>query len=141
MDRPVFIVADALVARYVAADPRHRSARTHWSQLSATRPPLITTPAMLDAAATILARTADPAFAAARLRRWLLAESLQILEPTADDRLAAADWLSRWRGGDADLADCTAWTVMTRLRLNDVFTWREAYRWAGFTLLVTCPKS
>ena len=89
---------------------------------------------MLDAAATILARTADPAFAAERMRRWLLAESLQIVEPTADDRLAAADWLGRWRGGAADFADCTAWTVMTRLRLGDAFTWREAYHWAGFTL-------
>lgn len=132
---PVFIVADALVLRHLAADPLHGHSRRVWAQLSATRPPLVTIPAQLEAAATTLARVTEPAFAAARARHWQASSALQIIVPDDDDRLAACTWLERWRDPGVDMADCLAWAVMTRLRVTTAATWREPYRWAGFGLL------
>lgn len=134
-DAPTFVVTDVLVARHLTADPLHVHARRVWSHLSATRPPLITIAAHLDAAATTLARSAEPAFAAERARRWQASAALQIIEPDADDRRAALKWLERWRDPGVDIADCLAWAVMTRLRVGSAVTWREPYRWAGFTLM------
>lgn len=140
MSAPVFIVADVLVARHLAGDAQHAHARRVWSQLSATRPPLITITAQLDAAATTLARTAEPLFAAERSRRWQASRELQIVTPDDDDRRAALVWLARWRDPGVDMADCLAWAVMTRLRIATAATWREPYRWAGFTLLPTAIR-
>ena len=134
-EAPVFLVADALVTRHLSADPLHAHARRVWSHLSATRPPLITIAAHLEAAATQLARAAEPAFAAERARRWQASQALQVIVPDDDDRRAAFDWLERWRDPGVDLADCLAWAVMTRLRVVNAVTWREPYRWAGFSLV------
>lgn len=134
-DAPVFVVADALVTRHLTADPLHAHARRVWAQLSAKRPPLVTIAAQLDAAATTLARAASPPFAATRARHWQASQALQIIIPDDDDRRAAYTWLERWRDPGVDLADCLAWAVMTRLHVVTAVTWREPYRWAGFTLL------
>ncbi len=131
---PVFIVEDLLVARHLAAHPDHARAKRVWAHLAATRPPLVTIPAILDAAATALARAAEPAFAAERARRWAASRALTVVEPTADDHQAALVWLERYRDPQANLADCWAWAVMSRLRLTEAGTFREPYRWAGFTL-------
>jgi predicted nucleic acid-binding protein len=132
---PVFVVADALVLRHVAGDPLHPHSRRVWAHLSATRPPLVTISAQLDAAATTLARVTEPAFAAARARHWQASQALQVIIPDDDDRRAAYVWLERWRDPGVDMADCLAWAVMTRLRVATAVTWREPYRWAGFGLL------
>ena len=76
---PVFIVEDLLVARHLAAHPDHAQARQVWAHLAATRPPLVTIPAVLDAAATALARAAEPAFAAERARRWAASPALTVV--------------------------------------------------------------
>jgi predicted nucleic acid-binding protein len=132
---PVFIAADALVARHLAADPQHPQARQVWLWLAAERPPLITIPAVLDAAASQLAQRADPEFAAERARRWANSRALQVVVPTADDHHAALGWLERYRDPGANLADCWAWAVMSRLRISRAFTFREPFRWAGHVLL------
>jgi len=137
---PVFIVADALVARHLCADPVHAHARRVWAHLSATRPPLVTIAAQLEAAATTLARQAQPAFAAERARHWQASRALHIIAVDDDDRRAALTWLERWRDPGVDLADCLAWAVMTRLHIASAATWREPYRWAGFTLLPTVVR-
>ncbi len=132
---PVFIVEDALIARHVSAHPDHARATRLWAHLSATRPPLVTIPAVLEAAATALARTTSPAFAAERARRWFASRALTLVEPTADDHQAAFAWLERYRDPHANLTDCWAWAVMARLTITQAATFRDPYRWAGFTLL------
>ncbi len=129
---PVFIAADALVARHLRLHPEHAAARLGWAALSATRPPLITIPAMLEAATTTLAQDADAAFAAERARRWAASTALTVVVPDADDLHVALDWLARYRDPQANLADCAAWAVMTRLRIGTAFTFRDPFRWAGF---------
>lgn len=131
----VFVGADALVARHLAAHPRHAWARRGWARLAAERPPLVTIPAMLDAAASELARAAEPAFAAERARRWAASPALQVVIPDADDHHRALVWLERWRDPGVNLADCWAWAVMDRLRIRTAFTAAEPYRWAGHTFL------
>ena len=135
MTGPVFIAADALVARHLASHPHHSAARKQWAHLAAERPPLVTIPAMLDLAASTLARSSDPAFAAERVRRWTASEALELVDPSADDHQHALGWLERYRDPEASLGDCWAWAVMARLRITTAFTFRESYRWAGHRLL------
>jgi predicted nucleic acid-binding protein len=135
MTGPVFIAADALVARHLTTHPQHAAAQRLWSHLAAERPPLLTIPAMLDAAASTLARSCDPAFAAERARRWAASDALELVQPTPDDHQQALDWLARYRDPEASLGDCWAWAVMARLHVSTAFTFREAYRWAGHRLL------
>lgn len=132
---PVFIVEDLLIARHLSTHPEHAAARQVWAHLTAIRPPLVTIPAVLDAAATTLARTSSPLFAADRARRWAASRALTVIEPTADDHQAALAWLERYRDPQANLADCWAWAVMARLRITEAGTFRDPYRWAGFALL------
>ena len=90
---PVFIAADALVARHLAADPQHAQARQVWLWLAAERPPLITIPAVLDAAASQLAQRADPEFAAERARRWANSRALQVVvRPPTTTMPPSAGW-------------------------------------------------
>ena len=132
---PLFIVEDLLVARHVSTHPEHSTAQRVWAHLAAIRPPLITIPAVLDAAATTLARTTSSRFAAERARRWAASRALTVIEPTVDDHHVALAWLERYRDPQANLADCWAWAVMARLRITEAGTFRDPYRWAGFTLL------
>ena len=134
-DAPVFIAADALIARHLAAHPQHAHARRVWAHLAAVRPPLITIPAVLDAAGSELARRAAPDFAAERVRHWAASRALTITVPDADDQQRALEWLERYRDPEANLADCWAWAVMGRLRIATAFTIREPFRWAGHGLL------
>ena len=131
----VFVAEDLLVARHLSGHPDHAHARRVWAPLAATRPPLVTIPAMLDAATTALARASEPAFAVERARRWAASRALTVIEPSADDHQAALAWLARYRDPQANLADCWAWAVMERLRITVAGTFREPFRWAGFTLL------
>jgi predicted nucleic acid-binding protein len=132
---PLFIAADALVARHWAGHPDHPRLARAWAAVLQQRPPLVTTPTEIAAALTELARRTDPAFAAERGRRLALAKGLTIEAPTADDQHAALDWLARYRDPTADYATCLAFTVAARFRVVGVVTAAAPYRWAGFHVL------
>jgi predicted nucleic acid-binding protein len=131
---PIFVAADALVARHDPSHPQHRRARALWAELATQRPPLVTVSACIGDALTELARRTDPAFAAARGRSWALSRHLEVVPPNPGDHLAALAWLVRYKDPAVNMTDCWSFAVCERLRLRRVFSFRECFPWAGFAV-------
>ena len=133
---PLFVVSDALVARYLSTHPKHAQAVTAWGRLALERRPLLSSEGQITRAVSALARACDPGFAAARGQAIFASRLLTMLVPDADDRLAALQALSAWRGPDPDLDHCLAMVLMRRTGVTAVFTAEPCYAHAGLTCVL-----
>lgn len=130
---PVFLDTVGLLAVWDEADQWHAAALPVYESLVRAGRPTITTPLVLYECGNALSRS-DCRSAVDDLRQ-LLAETHQLIEPTAEELEGA--WLDfrRQSAGSAGIVDLISFAVMRRLDITDAFTNDKHFAAVGFKVL------
>ena len=129
----IFIDTGAFLARYLARDQYYGDAASVWQQLTRERP--ITTNFVLDETLTLLARRSSYPFAAAKARTIVTTNAFTILRPSAQDELSSLELFEKYVDQKISFTDCVSFTLMRKAGLNQVFTFDQHFRYAGFKVV------
>ena len=130
----IFVDTGPFVARYLARDQHHEAAVGGWTRLARRGWPCLTTSFVVDETVTLLARRAGASFAAERARTMLTSERLTVVRPTAEDELAALEFLEKFEDQAVSFTDCISFVTMRTRGVERAFAFDRHFRAAGFTL-------
>ena len=130
----IFVDTGAFLARHLARDEQHGSARRAWGELASTGWRVYTSNFVLDEAFTLLARWTSYEFAAARAEAILASSSLEILRPDASDELAALELFRKFGDQQVSFTDCVSFALMKRSGIARAFAFDRHFVHAGFEL-------
>ena len=131
----IFIDTGAFLARYLAKDQYHGPATAFWDELKIRNEGLATSNFVLDETATLLGRRGGYLFASKRLKTVYASNILQICRPDRDDELRAIDWFAKFSDQGVSFTDCISFVLMTRMRIEQVFSFDRHFDSAGFKRL------
>jgi predicted nucleic acid-binding protein len=123
-----------LVARHLPRDQHRDRARTLWKKLERGRQQLATSVFVVNEVATLLARWADPGFAAERVALLYESTILSIQRTEARDEQAALELLRKYGDQGVGFTDCTSFVLMRKAKIQRAFTFDRHFRAAGFSL-------
>ena len=131
----IYIDTCAFLARYLAKDQCHGPATAFWDALKARNEGLVTSNFVLDETATLLGRRTGYLFASKRLKAVYASNILQICRPDLSDELRAIDWFAKFSDQGVSFTDCISFVLMTRMRIDQVFSFDRHFDSAGFKRL------
>ena len=131
----IFIDTGAFLARYLARDQYYGDAASIWQQLARERPKLFTTNFVLDETLTLLARRSSYPFAASKARTIVATDAFTILRPSAQDELASLELFEKYADQKISFTDCVSFALTRKAGLNQVFTFDQHFRYAGFEVV------
>lgn len=131
----IYVDTGAFLARYLARDQHHSSARRAWKELELSASPLFTSNFVLDEFFTLLARRTTHEFAAERGRAIFSSSRLTILRPGPDEEIKALNLFEKFGDQGVSYTDCISFVVlMDQAKLRRAFAYDFHFRLAGFEL-------
>ena len=130
----IFVDTGAFLARYLPRDQHHADAQAAWSDLPDRAWPMYTSNFVVDETLTLLARWADPGFAAERGETLLTSTSMVILRPDAEDEIEALEFFRRFSDQRVSFTDCVTFALMRRYEIPRAFGFDRHFTHAGFEL-------
>jgi predicted nucleic acid-binding protein len=130
----IFVDTGAFLARHLARDEHHESARRAWDELASTGWRVYTSNFVLDETFTLLARWVSYDFAAERADAILASTSLEILRPDAADEVSALDLFRKFGDQQVSFTDCVSFALMKRSGIARAFAFDRHFVHAGFEL-------
>ena len=131
----IFIDTSAFLGWYNRSDQLHALARPVWLNLETQGRRLYTSNFVLDETLTLLARRASHFFAAEQGEALYGSRTLTILRPAAQDELSSLTLFEKYADQKISFTDCVSFTLMRRAGLNQVFTFDQHFRYAGFEVV------
>ncbi|MEW6664915.1 MAG: PIN domain-containing protein [Thermodesulfobacteriota bacterium] len=131
----IFIDTGPFVARYIAADSRHKDAVSYWDKAAKDREAMFTSSFVLDEAFTLMGRRAGYGFAAQRAENIYASKTLTILRPDHEDELNALKLFKKFADQQTSFTDCISFVLMRRNKINRVFAFDAHFSLLGFTLV------
>ena len=132
----IFVDTGAFVGRFIVDDQFHHRAIELWEKAEAAGEACVTSNFVLDEAITLTARRSHHRHAAEKGRLILASTAFQIVRPTAEDELAALDWLEKYADQKVSFTDCVSFVLMKKTGLDTVFSFDRHFELAGFRLWV-----
>ncbi|MBV8846797.1 MAG: PIN domain-containing protein [Bryobacterales bacterium] len=128
----IFVDAGPFLARHGKRDQYHREAERLWPTLE---PPILTTTLVIGEFATLLGRQIGFNHAVDRVRDVYESESIDILQFTREDEVAALGWMGKYADHGIGFTDCLSFAMMRRHRIRAAFTFDRHFRDAGFEVV------
>jgi predicted nucleic acid-binding protein len=132
MRRPVLVDTSALVALYLDADAEHKRAAGVLADFREDRRSLVATTDVFDETVTLVRRWGgyrEAVRAGDSLRR---SKILELVEVSDQDRETAWALFKEYNNVKLSFTDCTSAAVMSRLELEEVFTFDSDFREFGY---------
>jgi predicted nucleic acid-binding protein len=130
----IFVDTGAFLARHLARDEHHETARRAWGDLASTAWRVYTSNFVLDETFTLLARWVSYDFAAERADAILASTSLEILRPDAGDEVSALELFRKFGDQQVSFTDCVSFALMKRSGIARAFAFDRHFVHAGFEL-------
>ena len=132
--RTLFIDTGAFLAWEMERDQYHEVAMAQWELLAASAIRLVTSDHVLDETLTLLGRRSTYAHAAARGADYLRSETLEVVQPSPADLLAATKGMRKFADQGVSFTDCISFVLMKRDGIKSVFGFDRHFEAAGFRL-------
>lgn len=130
----IYIDTGAFIARYLKRDQYNDTAITCWKNLQTQQERYFTSNFVLDETFTLLGRRAGYKFSSQRARNIFLSDTIIILRPNREDELKAIDLFEKYSNLEVSYTDCISFVLMSRNRIERVFTFDKHFELAGFTI-------
>lgn len=133
MSAAVFVDTSAFFALIVTSDEKHDLALSHWKQLLAENPQIVTTNYVIVESIALIQNRSGLANVSAFLDNFLpLLEIIWIGQHLHADAVNSVLTANRRH---LSLVDCSSFATMRRLRIESVFTFDEHFKEQGFTVV------
>jgi len=130
----IYIDTGAFIARHLKRDRYNEIALTLWKDLQTKKERYFTSNFVLDETFTLLGRRAGYNFASQRAHNIYLSDTITILRPNREDELKAIDLFEKYSNLKVSYTDCISFVLMSRNKINKVFTFDKHFELAGFTI-------
>jgi predicted nucleic acid-binding protein len=128
----IFIDTGAFLALHRESDQHHAEAVRFWPTLD---PPLVTSNHVLDEFATRMGRLAGFRLAADSVTHICSSPTIDVLQSTRDDEIAAILWMRKYADQAISFTDCVSFALMRRHGIRTAFTFDRHFRMAGFHVI------
>lgn len=130
----IYIDTGAFIARHLKRDQYNEIALKLWKDLQTKNERYFTSNFVLDETFTLLGRRAGYKFAAKRAHNIYLSGTITILRPEREDELKALDLFEKYSNLEVSYTDCISFVLMSRNRIEQVFSFDKHFQLAGFTI-------
>jgi len=133
MRRPVLVDTSALVALYLEDDAEHQRAADTLAGLRVKKRSLLATTDVFDETVTLVRRWGGYAHAIRAGEALRQSRILEVVQVSDGDREAAWSLFKEYKNLELSFTDCTSAAIMSRLELEEVFTFDSDFREFGYT--------
>ncbi|MBS0619383.1 MAG: PIN domain-containing protein [Spirochaetes bacterium] len=130
----IFIDTGAFVARFLTKDNLHSKAVKTWAKIQKAPVFCVTSSAVLSETATLLARRANPIFAAEKIRTIYTSPRFLILRSTEDTELQALKLMTKYADLPLSYVDALTVILMRSQALKTIFSYDADFRVLKFSL-------
>ena len=130
----IYIDTGAFIARHLKRDQYNETAVTSWKDLQTKNERYFTSNFVLDETFTLLGRRAGYKFASQRARNIYLSDTITILRPDREAEIKALDLFEKYSNLEVSYTDCISFVLMSRNRIDRVFSFDKHFEIAGFTI-------
>ncbi|MCD6398035.1 MAG: PIN domain-containing protein, partial [Spirochaetaceae bacterium] len=130
----IYIDTGAFIARHLKRDQYNETAVTGWKDLQTKNERYFTSNFVLDETFTLLGRRAGYKFAYQRARNIYLSDTITILRPDRETEIKALDLFEKYSNLEVSYTDCISFVLMSRNRIDRVFSFDKHFEIAGFTI-------
>ncbi len=130
----IYIDTGAFIARHLKRDQYNETAVTGWKNLQTKNERYFTSNFVLDETFTLLGSRAGYKFASQRARNIYLSDTITILRPDREAEIKALDLFEKYSNLEVSYTDCISFVLMSRNRIDRVFSFDKHFEIAGFTI-------
>jgi len=130
----IYIDTGAFIARHLKRDQYNETAVTGWKDLQTKNERYFTSNFVLDETFTLLGSRAGYKFASQRARNIYLSDTITILRPDREAEIKALDLFEKYSNLEVSYTDCISFVLMSRNRIDRVFSFDKHFEIAGFTI-------